>query len=147
MWIVFSLLAAVSAAIVVTLSKIGVKNIESSLAFAVQSVLIVGVAWGVVAWQGHLGQVQTIDRRTWLFLIAAGVITCLSSLFSFQALKLGMASRTASFDKISLVFSILLAVFFLKEKVTWQLVAGAVLMAGGAILIAFSGGEEGSGGE
>lgn len=142
MWIVFSLLAALSAAVVVTLSKVGVKNIESSLAFAVQSVLIVGVAWGVVAWQGHLGQVQEIDRRTWLFLIAAGVITCASSLFSFQALKLGMASRTASFDKISLVFSILLAVFFLKEKVTWQLVAGAVLMAGGAILIAFSEGEK-----
>ncbi|NVO86011.1 EamA family transporter [Hymenobacter terrestris] len=138
MWIVFSLLAALSAAVVVTLSKVGVKNIESSLAFAVQSVLIVGVAWSVVAWQGHLGQVQEIDRRTWLFLIGAGVLTCASSLFSFQALKLGLASRTASFDKISLVFSILLAVFFLKEKVSWQLVAGAVLMAGGALLIAFS---------
>ncbi len=135
-------MAALSAAIVVTLSKVGVKNIESSVAFAIQSVLIVGVAWGVVAWQGHLGQVQEIDRRTWLFLIAAGVITCLSSLFSFQALKLGLASRTSSFDKISLVFSILLAVFFLKEKVTWQLVAGAVLMAGGAVLIAFSAGKE-----
>lgn len=138
MWIVFSLLAAISAATVVTLSKVGVKNIESSLAFAVQSVLIVGGAWAVVAWQGHLGQVQQIDRRTWLFLIGAGVLTCASSLFSFQALKLGLASRTASFDKISLVFSILLAVFFLKEKVTWQLVAGATLMAGGALLIAFS---------
>lgn len=138
MWVVFSLLAALSAAIVVTLSKVGVKNTESSLAFAIQSVLIVAVAWSVVAWQGHLGQVAEIDRRTWLFLIAAGVITCLSSLFSFQALKLGQASRTSSFDKISLVFSILLAVFFLKEKVTWQIVLGATLMAGGAILIAFS---------
>ncbi|RSK49002.1 EamA family transporter [Hymenobacter rigui] len=138
MWVVFSLLAAISAAIVVTLSKVGVKNVESSVAFAIQSVLIVTVAWSVVAWQGHLGQVAEIDRRTWLFLIAAGVITCLSSLFSFQALKLGQASRTSSFDKISLVFSILLAVFFLKEKVTWQIVLGAMLMAGGAILIAFS---------
>ncbi|MBX0290417.1 EamA family transporter [Hymenobacter sp. HSC-4F20] len=138
MWWMFSLLAALSAAVVVTLSKVGVKNIEASVAFAVQSVLIVAVAWGVVAWQGHLGQVAQIDRRTWLFLVAAGVITCLSSLFSFQALKLGLASRTSSFDKISLVFSILLAVFFLKEKVTWQVVVGAVLMAGGAVLIAFT---------
>lgn len=132
------MLAALSAAVVVTLSKVGVKNIESSVAFAIQSVLIVGVAWGVVAWQGHLGQVAEIDRRTWLFLIAAGVITCLSSLFSFQALKMGQASRTSSFDKISLVFSILLAVFFLKEKVTWQVILGAVLMASGAVLIAFT---------
>ena len=136
--IAFSLLAALSAAVVDTLSKVSVKKIESSLAFAIQSVLMVGVAWGVVVWQGHVGQVQQIDRRTWLLLIAAGVITCASSLFSFQALKSGLASRTASFGQVSLVFSILPAVFLLKEKVTWQLVAGAVLMAGGAVLIAFS---------
>ena len=134
----FSLLAALSAAVVVTLSKVGVKNIESSVAFAIQSVLIVGVAWGVVAYQGHLGQVAEIDRRTWIFLISAGIITCLSSLFSFQALKLGLASRASSFDKISLVFSIILAAFFLKEKVTWQVVLGATMMVGGAVLIAFT---------
>ncbi|GAB3237630.1 EamA family transporter [Hymenobacter seoulensis] len=138
MWWMFSLLAALSAAVVVTLSKVGVKNIESSVAFAIQSVLIVGVAWGVVAYQGHLGQVAEIDRRTWVFLISAGIITCLSSLFSFQALKLGLASRASSFDKISLVFSIILAAFFLKEKVTWQVVLGATMMVGGAVLIAFT---------
>ncbi|MCB2378955.1 EamA family transporter [Hymenobacter sp. BT635] len=138
MWIVFSLLAALSAAVVVTLSKVGVKNVEPSVAFAVQSVLIIVVAWGVVAWQGHLPTVAQIEARTWGFLVAAGIITCVSSLLSFQALKLGQASQTSSFDKISLVFSIILAVVFLKEKVTWQLVVGAVLMAGGAILIAFS---------
>jgi len=138
MWVVFSLLAALSAAVVVTLSKVGVKNVESSVAFAIQSVLIVTVAWSVVAWQGHLGQVQQIEGRTWVFLIAAGIVTCASSLFSFQALKLGQASRTASFDKISLVFSILLAFFFLKEKITWQVILGATMMAGGALLIAFT---------
>jgi bacterial/archaeal transporter family protein len=138
MWVVFSLLAALSAAVVVTLSKVGVKNVESSVAFAIQSVLIVTVAWSVVAWQGHLGQVQQIEGRTWAFLIAAGIVTCASSLFSFQALKLGQASRTASFDKISLVFSIVLAVFFLKEKITWQVILGATMMAGGALLIAFT---------
>jgi transporter family protein len=138
MWIVFSLLAALSAATVVTLSKLGVKDVEPSVAFAVQSVLIILVAWGVVAWQGHLPTVARIEGRTWAFLVAAGVLTCISSLLSFQALKLGQASQTSSFDKISLVFSILLAVVFLKEKVTWQLLVGAALMAGGAVLIAFS---------
>lgn len=138
MWIVFSLLAALSAATVVTLSKAGIKDVEPSVAFAVQSVLIIVVAWGVVTWQGHLPTVARIEGRTWAFLVAAGVLTGVSSLLSFQALKLGQASQTSSFDKISLVFSILLAVVFLKEKVTWQLLLGAALMAGGAILIAFS---------
>lgn len=138
MWIVFSLLAALSAAAVVVLSKAGIKNVDSSLAFAVQSVLIVIVAWSVVAWQGNLPAVTRIDRRSLLFLFAAGVITCVSSLFSFQALKLGLASRTSSFDKISLIFSIALAVVFLKEKINWQVIVGALLMATGAVVVAWS---------
>lgn len=138
MWIVFSLLAALSAATVVTLSKIGIKNIESSVGFAIQSVLIVLVAWSVVIFQGHLGELERIDRRSWMFLVAAGVVTCMSSLFSFQALKMGEASRTSSFDKVSLVFSVILAVVFLKEKVNWQLIVGTVLMGAGAIFIAYS---------
>jgi len=138
MWIIFSLLAAVCAATVVILSKIGIKDVDSSLAFAVQSVLILIVAWSTVVWKGQLSEVTNIDRRSLLFLVAAGVITCASSLLSFQALKIGEASRTSSFDKVSLVFSVLLAVFFLKEKVTWQLVVGVLLMGSGAIFIAFS---------
>ncbi|MBW3130718.1 EamA family transporter [Hymenobacter profundi] len=139
MWIVFSLLAALSAAAVVTLSKIGIKNIESSVGFAVQSVLIVIVAWSFVFFQGHFSEVQRIDRRSWMFLVAAGVITCMSSLFSFQALKMGEASRTSSFDKVSLVFSVILAIVFLKEKLNWQLAVGVTLMGAGAIFIAYSG--------
>ena len=138
MWIIFSLLAAICAASVVLLSKIGIKNVDSSLAFAVQSVLIVIVAWSTVAWKGQLGGVTGIDRRSLLFLVGAGVVTCASSLFSFQALKMGEASRTSSFDKVSLVFSVILAVVFLKEKLTWQLVVGVLLMGSGAIFIAFS---------
>ena len=84
MWIVFALLAAVSAAIVVTLSKIGVKNVDSSLAFAIQSVLILLVSWGVVIGQGNLPDVMRIERRVWIYLIIAGIVTCLSSLFSFR---------------------------------------------------------------
>jgi transporter family protein len=136
MWIVFSLLAALSAAVVVTLSKAGIKNVDSSLAFAIQSVLIVLVAWGVVAWQGNLPNVTAIDRRSWIFLIVAGVITCISSLLSFRALSLGNASRVSPLDKVSLVFAIALSVVFLKEKVTWQVMVGAGLMVVGAVVIA-----------
>jgi transporter family protein len=138
MWIVFSLLAALSAAIVVTLSKAGVKNMDSSLAFAVQSVLILLVSWSVVAFQGNLGDVARIDRRTWIYLLVAGVITCLSSLFTFRALKLGDASRVSPLERISLVFAIVFAVIFLKERVSWQVILGAVLMAVGALLIAIA---------
>jgi bacterial/archaeal transporter family protein len=138
MWIVFSLLAALSAAVVVTLTKIGVKNVDPILAFAVQAVLIVLVAWGVAGWQGKLPDLAQIPRRDLLFLVAAGVVTCLSSLFSFQALKLGDASRAGVLDKVSLVFVIILAVVFLKDKLNWQLVLGAALMLGGAVLIALS---------
>lgn len=138
MWIVFSLLAALSAAVVVTLSKAGIKNVDSSLAFAIQSVLIVLVAWGVVAWQGNLPDVTAIDRRSWIFLITAGVITCVSSLLSFRALSLGNASRVSPIDKVSLVFAIVLAAVFLKEKVSWQVMLGAGLMAIGAVVIAMA---------
>jgi transporter family protein len=138
MWILFSLLAALTAAVVVTLSKAGIKNVDSSLAFAIQSVLIVIVAWSVVIGQGNLSDLNRIDRRSWIFLGIAGVVTCLSSLLSFRALKLGDASRTSSLDKVSLVFSVLLAVFFLKEKVNWQVILGVVLMGAGAVVIAMA---------
>ncbi|GAB3267940.1 EamA family transporter [Larkinella harenae] len=138
MWILFSLLAALASALVVTLSKAGIKDVDSSLAFAIQSICILIVSWGVVISQGSLADVSRIERRVWIYLISAGIITCISSLFSFRALKLGDAARASPLDKISLVFTIILAVVFLKEKINWQVVAGAVLMAAGAILIALA---------
>ncbi|GAB4034302.1 EamA family transporter [Spirosoma jeollabukense] len=138
MWIVFALLAAVSAAIVVTLSKIGVKNVDSSVAFAIQSVLILLVSWGVVIGQGNLPDVMRIERRVWIYLIIAGIVTCLSSLFSFRALKLGNASQVSPITNVSLLFAVVLAIVFLKEKLNWQVVIGAVLMAVGAIVIAIA---------
>ncbi|SFC41175.1 EamA family transporter [Spirosoma endophyticum] len=138
MWIVFALLAAVSAAIVVTLSKIGVKNVDSSVAFAIQSVLILLVSWGVVIGQGNLPDVMRIERRVWIYLIIAGIVTCLSSLFSFRALKLGNASQVSPITNVSLLFAVVLAIVFLKEKLNWQVVIGAVLMAVGAVVIAIA---------
>ncbi|WP_420156046.1 EamA family transporter [Siphonobacter sp.] len=136
MWIVFALLAALSAAIVVIFSKIGVKDIDSNLAFAIQSVLIIIVAWSVVAWQGSLSQVTRIERRTWVFLILAGIITCLSSLFSFRALKLGEAGKVSPITNLSFVLALIFGIVFLKEKINWVVIAGAVLMAIGGVMIA-----------
>ena len=138
MWIVFALSAALAAATVVTLSKVGVKNVDSSLAFAIQSVLILLVSWSVVISQGNLPDVMRIERRVWIYLIIAGVITCLSSLLSFRALKLGNASQVSPLTNFSLVFAVIMAGVFLKEKLSWQVIAGALLMAVGALTIALA---------
>ncbi len=138
MWIVYSLLAAVTAATVITLSKAGLKNVDSNLGFAVQAVMILLVSWIVIFSQGNYKELANIEGKAWLYLLAAGIITCVSSLLAFRALKLGDASQVSSFDKVSLVFSIIFAVIFLKEKLTWQIVLGGLLMAGGAVVISFS---------
>ena len=138
MWIVFALFAALSAAIVTVLSKAGLKNIDSSLAFAVESVLIICISWAVVAAQGNLGEIANIDRRTWIYLIIAGIFTSLSSLFTFRALKLGDASKVNPLERLSLVFVVIFAAFFLKERITWQVIMGVLLMIGGAVLIALA---------
>ncbi len=80
----------------------------------------------------------SIDNKIWLFILSAGVLTTFSSLASFHSLKLGHASRTASFEKISLVFSVILSIVFLKDKFNWQILVGVILMVAGAVFIAFS---------
>lgn len=136
MWIVFALLAALTSAAVVTLSKAAIKDVPPSLVFAIEAVLILVVAWVTVLVQDLLPDIGRIERRTWLVLVAAGVLTATSSLLVFRALSLGDASRVSPLTNISLVFSITLAAIFLKEKLTWQVMLGAALMAAGAILIA-----------
>lgn len=138
MWIVFALLAALTSAIVVILSKAGVKNLDSSMAFAIQAVMILIVSWSVVLIQGKQGGIANIDTRTWIFLGVAGIITGVSSLLSFRALKLGDASSVSPIERLSLVFAIIFAAIFLKERITWQVIAGAALMAAGAIIIAIA---------
>ncbi|WP_420150068.1 EamA family transporter [Spirosoma sp.] len=138
MWIVFALLAALSAATVVTLSKVGIKQVDSSVAFAIQSVMILVVSWSVVIGQGNLSDVTRIERKVWIYLIIAGVVTCLSSLFSFRALKLGNASQVSPLTNFSLVLAVFMAGVFLKEKLNWQVIVGTILMGIGAIMIAIA---------
>src|ERR671932_1835396 len=116
MWILFALLAAVAGALVAILTKAGLKEVDSSLGLAVQSVLILVLAWGTVAVQGNLGEITRIDQKAWVYLLLAGVVTTASYLFLFRALKLGDASRVVPLDRLSLVFAIILGVAFLKEK-------------------------------
>jgi len=138
MWIVFALLGALLAAIAVVVSKAGLKNVDPSLAFAIQSILILIISWAVVLFQKQQSAIATIEKRTWIFVISGGIATCLSSLFTFRALKLGEASLVTSVERLSLVFAIILAIIFLKEKLSWQVIAGMVLMVAGAVLIGIS---------
>ena len=138
MWIIFALLAALSAGAAVVLSKAGLKNLDSTLAFAIQSILILVISWTAAFWQKDTSGITSIDKRTWLFLIGAGIATTASSLFTFRALKLGDASLVSSLERLSLVFAVVFAVMFLKERVNWQIILGILLMIGGAVLIGFS---------
>ena len=138
MWIVFSLLAAISAACAIVLSKAGLKKVDPNLAFAVQAIMILSISWGTVFFQKKSFELGKIDQNSWLYLLSAGVITCLSSLFQFNALKLGDASLVSSIERLSLVFAIILSVIFLKEQLNWRVIVGAMLMIGGALMITLS---------
>ncbi|MEJ2884215.1 EamA family transporter [Pedobacter sp. GR22-6] len=138
MWVLWAILAAVSAALVIVLTKAGLKNVDSSLAFAIQAVLIVAISWSVVMYQGNAGDWRQIERNGWIFLIAAGICTSLSTLFSYKALSMGNASHVATIERLSLVIAIVLSVIFLKEKITWQIIVGGSVMIAGAVLIALS---------
>ena len=138
MWLIWAILAAITAALVTVLTKAGLKNVDSSLAFALQSIMIVCITWAVVAWQGTFSGIKQIETKVWVLLVCAGLATTLSTLFSFKALSLGRASYVTTVERTSLVVAILLSVLFLKEKITWQLIAGAALILCGAVLIAMS---------
>lgn len=138
MWILWAVLAAISAALVIVLTKAGLKNVDPSLAFAIQAILILMITWSVVFYQGNLGDWKSIDKKAWIFLLAAGVFTSLSTLFSYKALSMGRASYVATIERSSLVIAIVLSIIFLKEKLTWQIILGGSIMIGGAVLIALS---------
>jgi len=142
MWIIWAILASLTAATVIVLTKAGLKNVDSSLAFAIQAVLIVCITWSVVIAQGNTMMVKDIDKQGWIMLVLAGIATALSTLFSYKALSMGPASMVVTIERTSLVFTLLLSVIFLKEKITWQLIAGAVLILSGAVLIALSSSED-----
>ena len=136
MWAVYALLAALAGAVMATLTKAGLKRVDPNVGLAVESVLILLISWGTVAFQGNLGRFGELDRRSWTYLLLAGGVTGISSLFLYRALKLGNASRVVPLDRLSLVFAILLGSVFLKEKVGWQVIVGGGLMAVGALVIA-----------
>lgn len=134
-WVAYALLSAIFAAFTAILAKIGIKNVDSNLATAIRTIVIVLFAWGIVFYQGTHKQLSSLSKYSLIFLILSGIATGLSWLFYFRALQLGKASQVAPIDKLSLVITIILAAVILKEKVTASIVLGGILMALGAILV------------
>lgn len=133
-WLIAALLSAFFAGLTAILAKIGVKDVDSNLATAVRTVVILLFAWGIVFFQGTQKQLGSISPTSLIFLILSAVATGLSWLFYFHALQLGEAVKVAPIDKLSLVFTIILSALILREKVTWPILLGSVLMSIGAII-------------
>jgi len=135
-WLAWSLLSAVFAALTAILAKKGVAGVDSSLATAVRTSVVVVFTWLLALLTRTAAPFQHFTSKTWLFLALSGLATGLSWLCYFRALQMGEASRVAPIDKLSVVFVILLATLFLGEKLTVGKGVGVVLIAAGAIAIA-----------
>ena len=135
MWIVYALLSALFASLTAICAKIGVKDVDSNIATAIRTTVILLLTWGIVFFSGHFSQVKTVPRYTWLFLILSGISTGLSWLFYFKAIQLGDVSRGAPVDKLSVVLTIILAFLLLKEPVSPKVIAGGILICAGSILM------------
>jgi transporter family protein len=137
-WYIAAFLSAIFAALTAILAKIGIKNVDSNLATAIRTTVILFFTWGIVFAQGNANELTQITKNSYLFLILSGIATGLSWLFYFYALKVGEANKVVPIDKLSLILTIILAAIILKEKVTFQTLFGAVLMTFGAVIIAFA---------
>jgi len=136
-WFVWALLSAFFAGLTAILAKVGVQNIDSNLATAIRTVVILIFAWGV-ALITRKQSFSLINGQTWLFLILSGIATGLSWLCYFRALQLGEASQVAPVDKLSVVVAIALAAIFLHERMTWHHWVGGTLIFTGALVLAYA---------
>ena len=137
MWKYYALLSAFFASLTAIFAKIGVKNINSDLATAIRTTVILFITWGIVLFSPHIHEIKEIPRHAWLFLILSGAATGLSWLFYFKAMQTGDVSRVAPIDKLSVVFTICLSFIFLKEEVSLRVIIGALLITCGSILMLF----------
>lgn len=135
MWKYYALLSALFAALTAIFAKIGIKNVNSDLATAIRTLIILFITWGICLSGNHLGEIKGLGRTTWIFLILSGCATGLSWLFYFKALQMGEVSRVAPIDKLSVVIAIILSFVFLREPVSWRVILGGVLIATGSIVM------------
>jgi transporter family protein len=136
-WFLWALLSAFFAGLTAVLAKVGVQQIDSNMATAIRTVVILIFAWAVALVTKNQ-PFSAIGKRAWIFLILSGIATGLSWICYFRALQLGEASQVAPVDKLSVVVAIVLAAIFLHEKVTWHHWVGGVLIFSGAVVLAYA---------
>lgn len=135
MWFVFALLSAVFAAATSILAKIGIDGVNSNLATAIRTCVVVVMAWIMVFVTNGQGGLEVITKKSWLFLILSGLATGASWLCYYKALQIGDASKVVPVDKLSVVFTLILACIFLHENITAKSALGAVLITAGTLLM------------
>ena len=135
MWIILALLSAVFAALVSILAKIGIEGVNSNLATAIRTVVVVVMSWGMVFLTGAQGGLSSISQKSWIFLILSGLATGASWLCYYKALQFGEASKVVPIDKLSIIFTIVLAVLVLHETVTTKAIVGCAFIAMGTLMM------------
>lgn len=135
MWFIFALLSAVFAALTSILAKVGIEGVNSNLATAIRTVVVVVMAWGMVFLTNAQNGIAQIGKKSWIFLILSGLATGASWLCYYRALQLGQASKVVPIDKLSVVITLILAFVFLHEDLTMKSLIGCVLIGAGTLIM------------
>ena len=135
MWWLYALLSALFAALTAIFAKIGIKNMDSDLATAIRTVIILLLAWGIVLFKRVGPGIFNLSKQNWIFLLLSGAATGLSWIFYFKALQIGKVSQVAPVDKLSVAIAIIISVIFLHEPLTWKNAGGAFLIIAGTVVL------------
>ena len=135
MWFIFALLSAVFAALTSILAKIGIDGVNSNLATAIRTIVVVAMAWGMVFLTNAQTGLDEISKKSWIFLILSGLATGASWLCYYRALQMGEASKVVPIDKLSVVFTLILAFVILHEEFTVKAVIGCLMIGAGTLLM------------
>lgn len=135
MWWIYALLSAFFASLTAIFAKIGITNVNSDLATAIRTIVILVVAWGIVLFRGELKGITDISKYSLTFLLLSGLATGLSWIFYYKAIQMGKVSQVAPVDKLSLALTILLSFLILKEAITLKILIGAVLIIAGTVVL------------
>jgi transporter family protein len=135
MWWIYALLSAFFAALTAIFAKVGIKGVDTDLATAIRTVVILIIAWGIAFFRGGTATINSLSKQNIIFLCLSGVATGLSWIFYFKALQLGKVSQVAPVDKLSVAIAIILSILFLGEQLTLKTALGAGLIIGGTIVL------------
>jgi len=135
MWWIYALLSAVFAALTAIFAKVGVSKMDSNLATAIRTTVVLVLAWGIAIFRGNISSIQQLTKQNWLFLVLSGCATGLSWVFYFKGLQVGKVSQVAPVDKLSVALAIILSVLFLGEPLTIKTAIGAILIIGGTLVL------------